>query len=231
MRMLRMEIPMAFTYDFFKNTLSDLIATSNNVQSVKILVYRKAGGKYLPTNNDIDYLITTTSSKTILKTTYIVDVFKDHMVNSGLFSTIKHSNKLIQVLGSIYAADNELDNTVLMNEKKQVVEFNNGNLFGVIKNKIITPSLSSGCLNGIARKKLIEAIQKNESLELEEKELSPFDLLKFDALFMTNAIVGIQPVTQFKKKQYDVDKVGSLSELFKKTQMESLKDLNRSKKV
>ena len=36
-----------------------------------------------------------------------------------------------------------------------------------------------------------------------EKSISPFDLQKADELFVTNAIIGIQPVTKYRKKAFE----------------------------
>src|SRR5699024_3696090 len=108
------------------------------------------------------------------------------------------------VLGSIYAEENEYQNCLLLNEKKSVVEALNGNLFWVKGKKIKTPSLKEGCLNGIARKKLIAIIEKTD-FELEVSKLSPFELQKADELFLTNVIVGIQPISRYRKKTYQAD--------------------------
>lgn len=38
--------------------------------------------------------------------------------------------------------------------------------------------------------------------KLEEATISPFELQKADELFITNVIVGIRPVTRYRKKEY-----------------------------
>ena len=58
---------------------------------------------------------------------------------------------MINVIGSIYAQENELDNCILLNDNKLVAEFLNGNIFIVNDNIIKTPTLSTGCLNGVMR--------------------------------------------------------------------------------
>ena len=119
---------------------------------------------------------------------------------SGLLSTVKTNNKILNTLASIFAKENELDNCVLVNENKNVVEVANGNLFVVKGNIIKTPPLTDGCLKGVVRKKLIEILEKNADYTLVEESFSPFEIQKADEVFITNSIVGIQPVTQYKKK-------------------------------
>jgi branched-chain amino acid aminotransferase len=85
------------------------------------------------------------------------------------------------------------------------VEALNGNLFMLMGNKLITSSIEDGCLNGIMRKQVIQIAKKIENLEVVEQSISPFDLQKADELFITNVIIGIQPITKYRKKEYKTD--------------------------
>ncbi|MBT8256713.1 MAG: aminotransferase class IV, partial [Bacteroidia bacterium] len=141
---------------------------------------------------------------------YEVELFKDHYVNSGLLSTIKSTNRLVNILGSIYAEENDYSNCLLLNENKMVVEALNGNLFLVNGYKIKTPPLEDGCLNGIVRKQLIRILGELPDYILEESSVSPFELQKADELFITNTILGIRPITKFRKKTYKTEVAGDL---------------------
>ena len=72
----------------------------------------------------------------------------------------------------------------------------------LMDNKLITPSISEGCLNGIMRKQVLKLINQFPEMQLEESTISPFDLQKADELFITNVIIGIQPITKYRKKEY-----------------------------
>ena len=109
---------------------------------------------------------------------------------------------MLNTLASIFADENDLDNCILLNEKKGVVEVTNGNIFVVKGNVIKTPALSEGCIKGIARNKVIEIVSKNKEFTLEEVSISPFEIQKADEVFITNAIIGVQPVTSYKKKTF-----------------------------
>jgi len=80
-----------------------------------------------------------------------------------------------------------------------------GNIFLVKGNKIKTPPLSEGCLRGIIRKQLIDIIGLMPEYELVESEISPFELQKADELFITNTIIGIQPITKYRKKSFELE--------------------------
>jgi branched-chain amino acid aminotransferase len=122
---------------------------------------------------------------------------------------------LLNVVASVYADENGLDNCVLLNEKKNIVEAINGNIFLVKANSIITPSLTEGCLKGIIRKKIVEILQRDDNYEIIETEIFPFELQKADEIFITNSIVGIQSVTQYKKKTYTTEVAQYLKEKLK----------------
>ena len=204
MRMLRMEIPLHFTMDFFENEILK-IAKEKNIQNarVRFTVFRQDGGLYTPTTHKINFLVQVEPLNFFIKEKYTVELFKDYYVFSGLLSTIKTTNKLINVLAGIFAQENNFDNCILLNEHKNVVEVMNGNIFLVFGNIIKTPSLSEGCVKGVIRKKIIELVSKSSEFKIEETTISPFDLLKADEVFLTNAIIEIQPVHHYKKAVFN----------------------------
>ena len=209
MRILRMEIPMNFTMEFLESEILktlDANQFSKATTRVRFNVHRKDGGKYLPETNEIEFNIIAESLNldfySLNEKAYTIDLFKDYFVGPGLLSTIKSNNKLIHILGNIYAKENRFENCLLLNTNKNVVEGLNGNLFLVKDNIIKTPPIEDGCLKGIMRKQIMEIVNSMEGYELVEASISPFELQKADELFLTNVIVGIQPITAFRKKEY-----------------------------
>ena len=208
MRVVRMEIPMNFTMEFFEEQILSLVKRNNLVQSsrARITMFRNDGGYYLPVTNDVSYLIHATAldemSYTINTNTYEVDLFKDFYITKQLLSSIKSTNKLLNVTASIYASENGLDNCILLNDTKNVVEAIQGNIFMLLGNKLITPPVSEGCLNGVMRKQVLALAKKLPELTVVEEIISPFDLQKADQLFLTNVIKGIQPITKYRKKEF-----------------------------
>ncbi len=211
MRILRMDIPMTFTMEFLEaEILRTLKATQLDTQTarVRLNVDRGEGGKYLPKTSTINYSIVVESHNQPFYTieesqTYTIDLYKDFYLAPGLLSGLKSNNKALQVIGSVYAEENGYDNCLVLNTNKHVVEALNGNIF-LIKDTIIkTPPLEDGCLKGVMRKQIIDLATTLPDYELQEVSISPFELQKADELFITNVIVGIQPVKQYRKKGYD----------------------------
>lgn len=209
MRIMRMEIPMDFTMEYLEDQIHKTLKANQLQQGsarVKLMVQRREGGLYLPEHNTVDFLITAipiAEDFYLHKTDfYEIDLFKDFYVAPTLLSTLKTNNKAINVVGSIYAKENKLDNVLLLNTNKHVVEALNGNIF-VVKGQVIkTPPITDGCLKGIMRKQLIDIIKTISEYELVEDSVSPFELQKADEIFISNVMIGIQPITKYRKKTF-----------------------------
>ncbi|MFB9077154.1 aminotransferase class IV [Flavobacterium procerum] len=208
MRVVRMEIPMNFTMEYLEEQILKLINESNLAISARarITVFRNDGGLYLPKTNEVSFLITASAQENSLyeinKSEYEVDLYKDFYVTKQLLSSIKTTNKMINVTGSIFAHENGLANCLLLNDSKNIVEGLQGNIFMLSGKKLVTPPVSEGCLNGIMRKQILATAKKIEGIEIAEEIISPFDLQKADELFLTNVIMGIQPITKYRKKEF-----------------------------
>ena len=218
MRIVRMEIPMTFTMEFLEEQILKLVEVLaiKDAARVRFTVFRNEGGFYLPNDNSISFVIQASKLENIRykipKIQFEVDLYKDFIVPSQLLSTLKTANKITHVTASIFAKENQLDSALLINETKNVIEAANGNLFMLMGNKLITPPISEGCLNGIMRKQIISLAKQIDSVEVLEAAISPFDLQKADELFITNVIVGIQPITKYRKKEFEVRLANQLLE-------------------
>ena len=173
---------------------------------VRFSVFRKVGGGYTPATNEVDYVIETEELRSpfyvLNEAAYEVELFKDFYVQPDLLATIKHLNKNVNILGGIFAYENDYQNCLLLNSNKNIAGVVDGNLFVVQGNTIKTPPLTDGAVNGITRKILLKTLKKAPDYEVVEASISPFELQKADELFVTNSIVGIQPISKYRKKDY-----------------------------
>jgi branched-chain amino acid aminotransferase len=211
MRICRMEIPMLFTMEYVEAQILELIDVLHPSAAfrVRFSVYRTGGGFYAPLSNEVAFVITAIPLESvhysIEKEDYEIELYKDFHVSKQLLSTLKTNNKLLQVLGTIYAKENGYDNCLLLNEDKNIVEALQNNIFMKMGNIISTPPIAEGCINGIMRKQVLAVLSKMEGYQVKEAVISPFDLQKADELFLTNVISGIQPITKYRKKSYTLD--------------------------
>lgn len=211
MRICRMEIPMLFTMEYVEAQILQLIQVlpSSAAFRVRFSVFRTGGGYYAPLSNEVAFVVNAMpldkANYFIEKQNYEVELYKDFHIASQLLSTLKTNNKLLQVVGSVFAKENGYDNCLVLNEEKNIVEALQNNIFMKMGNVISTPPVSQGCVNGVMRKQVLALLSKMEGYEVKEAVISPFDLQKADELFLTNVISGIQPITQYRKKTYGFD--------------------------
>lgn len=208
MRIVRMEIPMSFSPEFLEEEIRKTIeanALSDHACRVKLLVYRKNGGLYTPVDNNIDYLI---QVKPLNEKVFelneqglTVDLYKDFYKQKGLLGNLKSTSAQFYTLASVFRAENELDECILLNTDKSVIEGISSNIFMVKDQEVITPTLASGCLKGVLREVITELVPKMK-MSLREEDFSPFALQKADEIFFTNAIKGVQWVERYRKKRY-----------------------------
>jgi branched-chain amino acid aminotransferase len=213
MRILRMEIPMHFTMEFFSAEILKTVQ-SQKTALVDFYVFRNNGGDYLPMTLEVSYVIVPQALDQPFfmhrANPYLVELYKDFYKPKDLLATLNTTNKLIQVTGSIFAKENGYDDCLLINDAKAVVESLGSNLFLVSKNTVKTPPLSDGCTNGILRKKLLEILKKQEGVTITETPISPFELQKADELFLTHIAYGIQSISKYRKKEFSTEMAQNL---------------------
>lgn len=208
MRIIRMQIPMSFTLEYIEEQIM-LVVNANEIQEsarVRLVVYRNDGGFYMPEAYSVSFIIEAFSleNKKYLEKNnqYEVELYKDFLITKQLLSTLKTTNRIINVMASVFAKDNNYASCLLLNDEKNVIEAINGNIFMLKDNVLVTPPLTDGCINGIIRKQILGIAKTIDNLNVEEKSISTFDLQNADELFITNVITGIQSVTKYRKKEF-----------------------------
>jgi len=209
MRILRMEIPMNFTMEFLEDQVLKTIdeyELGNSTALANIIVFRNSEGALLPEKNEVSFCIEVhelaSSEHFFHDTSYEVELFKDFFSSGDMLSTLPSNNKMLYVVGSIYAKENEYDDCLLLNHDKMVIGSLVGNLFLISTNTIKTAPLADGCLNTVIRDKVIKIINDSGDFEFEENSISPFELQKADELFIINVEQGLVPITKYRKKEF-----------------------------
>ena len=100
----------------------------------------------------------------------------------------KTLNYLDNVIEKNRAAKNGYEDAIFLNINEKVSCTTTSNIFYVQKNKIYTPPLKDGVLNGVMREQFL----KKKIATTQTTSLN--NLLKSDYIFLTNSIFGIRPV-------------------------------------
>ena len=101
-------------------------------------------------------------------------------------SRIKSLNYADNLLALLEARDKGADDAVLLNTAGHVTCTTTGNLFIEEKGVLTTPPLTDGVMDGVTRTALIE------ERGVIEESFGPQQLLKADAVYVTNSVVGMR---------------------------------------
>jgi branched-subunit amino acid aminotransferase/4-amino-4-deoxychorismate lyase len=174
---------------------------------VRLQVYRAGAGTYAPIQNHPYFLIEAYSLKedTFQSSVPIhLRAYHDIPIHYDALSPFKTGNALPYVLAGLFAREQGADDAVLFNDQ-WVADTAGANVFMVRQRKIFTPPLSSGCLDGIMRKQVIQLCQELK-LDFSEKRLRKKDLMQADEIFLTNSIRGIIGVGHFENEEMPTDR-------------------------
>ena len=108
--------------------------------------------------------------------------------STSQISQNKTLNYLDNVIEKNRAAKNGYEDAIFLNINEKVSCTTTSNIFYVQKNKIYTPPLKDGVLNGVMREQFL----KKKIATTQTTSLN--NLLKSDYIFLTNSIFGIRPV-------------------------------------
>ena len=82
------------------------------------------------------------------------------------------------------------DEAVLLNEKGHVFETSRGNIFIKYQGQWLTPPLSSGCLNGIMRRRVMD-LSQILGIMVKEKNITRHMFKQSQGMFMSNSLLGL----------------------------------------
>lgn len=195
------------SFSDIQQQIQDLLGKNKIKQGgrVRLTVFRKAEGFYIPTNESKAYLIEAIPLENNLYTLnskgLTVDVFKELPRVKTKLSALKTANSLPLVLAGIYKQENDLDDCLIINNHNRIIEAIYSNFFLYKNRSLYTPAIDEGCVDGIMRKKILE-LAREMNLNVFEGMINGSMLLQADELFLTNAIKGIQWVETYRQKTY-----------------------------
>ena len=130
-----------------------------------------------------------------LKKQIVNKSFSLEYLNSGYHSNpqlagIKHCNRLEQVLAR---ASLSSDEGIMLDEKENIISVTQGNIYFIFGNKLLTPKLDRCGVVG-SRRSLILELAMSLKMEALESNISINQSQKADEVFISNSVIGIQPV-------------------------------------
>ncbi len=204
---MKIEVSSNINVNYFTKAFDELCRVNNITKSGRArLTYFRAGeGAYQPTTNQGSYVIEMIpidqNNFELNSEGLIVDTFKLMQKSLDQFSKFKTLNSLLYVQAAIYAKENSLDDSLILNKDGNIIESSKSNIFIVSNGVLYTPPLEDGCVGGVMRMNIIN-IAINNNVKVYECSLKPQNLLIADEIFLTNTIKGLEWVRGFKNKRY-----------------------------
>jgi len=130
---------------------------------------------------------------------------------SALDPQIKATNFLNNILAKREALAVGAFDSVLLNWESHLTECTVSNLFFVRANRLCTPALSCGILDGITRG-IILTLARQEQIPIEEGKFTNKDLSQADECFLSNTTMEVMPATILDGRPIGAGKPGPLTQ-------------------
>ncbi|WP_338596665.1 aminotransferase class IV [Clostridium baratii] len=108
--------------------------------------------------------------------------------STSILTKIKSTNYIENIIEKKKAILEGYNDAVFYNEKGYLCETSTSNIFCIKDDKIFTPKLENGLLNGTVRNFIIE------NYDVEETFITKDNLRKMDEVFVTNSLFGIMKI-------------------------------------
>ena len=185
-----------FCEDKIKNNILSL-TKKNKITSatVKLVFFRSSQGRYFPKTNNCSIFVSCKNNKPNFKLSDVrINTFNDIKKSINFLSSLKSLNSLTYVMSAISAKNQGYDEAVIFNEQNFVIETTSSNLFFVSNNKLFTPHLNQGCVEGTMRELIIN------NFNVKEIKVKMDDLINSQEIILTNSL-SIKSVTELNNIQ------------------------------
>jgi branched-chain amino acid aminotransferase len=109
----------------------------------------------------------------------------------------------------MFTHDLNLQEAIITNECDEIVEGTISNIFIFKEGEFFTPPLSSGCVDGVMRRFILDH-RVDLELKIVEKEISANELLQAEEIYFTNALRGIRCVKNLGNKEFKMNEYAVL---------------------
>ncbi len=160
---------------------------------VRFTVFRVHGHLYTPLSDAYSYLLEWEKWQIPDYSMSRIDFSEDIILFSKRLFPGKSGNSAPYIQASKEAAQRKLTQIVLCNEKGEIAETANANLFWRIGDIWYTPDLNSGCVEGVMRAALLRFF-KEQGMTCREVSAAKEQLFRAEEICVTNAIIGVKNV-------------------------------------
>lgn len=213
--------PLPYTHEELKKITIDLVKKNNPKTNVYFRPFAYVGNTELGpnlANITLDfamYMIPLEEYMPLGKGLSVVVSSWQRINDNAIPSRGKISGGYINsALARKEATDGGFDEAIMLNKYGRVAEGSAENLFIVRDNKLVTPDVSEGILEGITRRTIIE-IAKDMGIEVIERPIERSELYVADEVFLSGTGCQVAWVEQIDKRQIGNGEIGSVTSQLK----------------
>lgn len=176
--------PLPFSSQDLKEMISQLtdINKLNSITRARIQVWREDGGLYSPERSTSSFLLQVAeTTKSAFEKRGEIDISVSSKTCYTAISFAKTMSALPYVLAGIEMRQKKIDEIILLDSQGNLAETHSSNLYWIENGMIFTPSLQTGCIEGVMRRFILEA------LEVKEVMVGPEVLKRAESIFTSNA--------------------------------------------
>jgi len=201
----RVRLPFPFDPEKVRRDLSELLATNHVIEGTAriYVIYNRVGfWQSDEPKPDVDLLICTAGMPSYPGLARLSIAEHGRHAASPL-AGVKTTSWLNNVWHLTDAQKAGWTEVILLNERGEVAECTSANIFCVTEGKVLTPPLSSGCLEGVTRSVLLE-IAPRVDVQIVEKTITPGDLYSAEEVFITSTNRTLLGVSEVAGHKYSV---------------------------
>jgi branched-chain amino acid aminotransferase len=124
---------------------------------------------------------------------------------------IKSISNLNSLMGRMEAIEANCLEVIMLNSKGIVCEGSASNIFWVKDNRLFTPDISTGLLEGVTRKLIMKLAEEKLELSVIAGEYRIQDLKFADEVFLTSTTLEVLPVIQIDEFVVSKRQIGNIS--------------------
>ncbi|MFT3737177.1 MAG: aminotransferase class IV [Breznakibacter sp.] len=211
------------TIDVLEKKIESLINKNRYFGSskVRLSVFRNDGGLYAPETNLCSYLIEASPldepSFGLNSKGLIAGIYTSMAKQPSIISPFKTGSSMLFVMAGNYRDEHNLSEVLITNTHGLVVEALSSNLFWFSNDKLYTPSVDSGCVDGIMRQTIMKVAALHGLKTVEVPGIDPGALRSVDEVFVTNSVNGMRWIVGIDEVRYYNIKTRQLFQTFLQT--------------
>nr|WP_241749530.1 aminotransferase class IV [Rufibacter sediminis] len=202
---LGLELPEEIMNETFQERVKELARRNEGLGNarIKLKVWRAGEGLYTPQTDQADWLVTTSPAPKVSEEPLHVGIAQSVCTVPSVFSSFKGIHSPVYVLASREKAAHGLDDVILLDPNGNLAELTASNLFWLKEKTLYTPALTTGCLNGIMRRKLLQWA-KQKVWKVQEGLYHPEELASAAVVFAGN-VTGLRGIETLNHEPMNLD--------------------------